>query len=175
MVNRYAATLPNVISFSRIVLAVAFALARSAEVRVAVALLAAFTDFLDGWIARHLGLSSRLGALIDPITDRAFMLVAFAVLVYDGLLGAGQLAVILSRDIATTIGFFVAKMVSWLRPVTFKARLPGKLVTVLQFAAVLVALLAPRALPALVIAIGVCSVAAIADYTLALWRARDLA
>ena len=64
--------LPNVISLSRIVLAVAFVAMPDPRARVTLIVLAAISDFLDGWLARHSGSASRWGALIDPIADRAF-------------------------------------------------------------------------------------------------------
>ena len=38
----------------------------------------------------------------------------------------------ISRDLMTAVGFLVARVIPWLRPVQFKARFSGKLVTVLQ-------------------------------------------
>jgi CDP-diacylglycerol--glycerol-3-phosphate 3-phosphatidyltransferase/cardiolipin synthase len=76
------------------------------------------------------------------------------------------------RDAATALGFVVAKATSWLRTVTFKARMLGKLVTVLQLVALLVLLLAPRYAGPLVAAVGALSVLAIVDYAYAAWRSR---
>jgi hypothetical protein len=78
----------------------------------------------------------------------------------------------LSRDIATVIGFIVARSVPWLRAVAFRARLLGKLVTVLQLLTLTAVILAPAAVPALVLIVGAASAASIADYTLTLWRER---
>jgi cardiolipin synthase len=47
--------------------------------------LAAVTDFLDGWIARKFKVESLLGAILDPIADK--VLVAGAIV---GLVAAGQ-------------------------------------------------------------------------------------
>jgi hypothetical protein len=63
--------------------------------------------------------------------------------------------------------------VPWLRNVQFRARLLGKLVTVLQLATLLAVLLAPSVVAALVLTVGALSAAAIVDYTYALWRARE--
>ncbi len=43
-------------------------------------LAAAVTDFLDGWLARRLGQESRLGAILDPIADKAMVVIALALL-----------------------------------------------------------------------------------------------
>ena len=44
-------------------------------------LVAAVTDFLDGWIARRRNQMTRLGALLDPIADKLLMSAAFISLV----------------------------------------------------------------------------------------------
>ena len=166
-------TLPNAVSLSRVVLAAVFPLVASTASRAALVVLASFSDFLDGWLARRRGAASRLGALIDPLADRAFVLGATATLLADGTLSSLQCAVLLFRDIMTAIGFIVARIVRWLRPVVFRSRPLGKGVTVLQLTVLLAAILRPATVPAVVAAVGVTSVAATVDYTWALWRARD--
>ena len=165
-------SLPNAISLSRVVLAAGFVATPEAGARVALISVASATDFLDGWIARRRGSVSRWGALIDPLADRAFVLAAIATYVWRGELGAGQAGTLIARDVATAVGFLVARLVPGLRDVAFQARQLGKIVTALQLATLLAVLLAPSAVAALVLVVGVTSVAAIADYTLALWRAR---
>lgn len=164
--------LPNLLSASRLLLAFGFVLSDGAAARAGYLSAAAATDFLDGWLARRVNAASQWGALIDPIADRFFVLVAVATLLFDGALSTGAYFVLISRDLATAIGFLVARAVPWLRPVVFKARWVGKVVTALQFLALLAALLAPRFLDPLVVLVGVASAWAIVDYTLALWRAR---
>jgi phosphatidylglycerophosphate synthase len=165
-------TLPNVVSMSRLVLAAGFVGARGAEERLALIGAASVTDFLDGWLARRRNAATRWGALIDPIADRVFVLAAVTAFLANGELTLAQYLILLSRDVMTAIGFLVARMVPWLRPVEFKARYLGKLVTVLQLATFVAVLVVPRVVAPLVTAVGVLSAAAIADYTLALWRAR---
>src|SRR4051812_43320836 len=115
--------LPNVISLSRIALAAAFVAMPDPRVRVALIVLAALSDFLDGWIARHSGAgATRWGALIDPIADRAFVFTAICVYLFEGRITTGQYFAFIARDLATALGFVVARAVSWLRPVQFKAR-----------------------------------------------------
>ena len=165
--------LPNLVSLSRLVLAVAFVAIADDGVRVALIVAAGFTDFLDGWLARRHKTFSSMGALIDPIADRAFVLTALSVYLFDGKITTPEYFIVLSRDFATAIGFFVARIVPWLRPAVFQARLLGKSVTVLQLT-LLVLVVWPAPVRYLVIVIGVLSAASIVDYTLALWnRARD--
>lgn len=163
---------PNVISLSRMALAVAFVLINDTPTRIVLIAAAALTDFLDGLVARLANQRSVIGALLDPIADRLFVLAAISAYLVNGLLGTGQYFIFISRDIATAIGFIVARIIPWLRPVTFRARLLGKAVTVLQLATLITVLLEPAATYGLIIAIAVLSAMSIFDYTLALWRAR---
>lgn len=163
---------PNVISLSRAALAVAFVVIPDRKARIILVVVAAFTDFFDGFIARVANQRSVAGALLDPIADRVFVLFAVSAYLFDGMLTTGQYFIFLSRDIATAIGFLVARIIPWLRAVKFRARLLGKAVTVLQLATLLAVLLHPPATSGLIIAIGLLSAMSIFDYTLALWRAR---
>jgi CDP-diacylglycerol--glycerol-3-phosphate 3-phosphatidyltransferase len=165
-------SLPNVVSLSRLALAAAFLVVQSSAVRLAIIATAAFTDYLDGWLARRRSEVTRYGALIDPIADRVFVLAAVCAYLFEGRLTDGQYFVLISRDLATAIGFLVARGVSWLRPIPFRARPLGKVVTTLQLVTLLAFELAPERVPLLVWLVGIASVAAIADYTLALWRQR---
>lgn len=165
-------TLPNTVSLSRLVLAAAFIVADGAWQRVLLIAAAGATDFLDGWIARRQRIESRTGALIDPVADRAFVLTAMSVYLFESLISTTEYFVILARDFATALGFLVAKAVPRLRPAVFEARLLGKTVTVLQLSFLVIVLLVPVMSDALVLAIGVLSAASIVDYTIALWRAR---
>jgi len=163
--------LPNILSSSRVVLAVAFVALPDPDARLALVGLAAVTDFLDGWLARRARWTTRWGALLDPFADRVFALVAVSVFLFAGRLTTLEYFIMIARDLMTAVGFLVARSVSWLRPVEFKARWSGKLVTVLQFAAFVGLLRYPAAVSPLVWAVGAASLWSIADYTLALWRA----
>lgn len=164
--------LPNIISSSRVLLAAGFVVVEHADVRLGLVGLAAITDFLDGWIARRGKWATRGGALIDPIADRIFAVVAVSTFLFTGALSPVGALVMLSRDIMTAIGFFVARVVSWLRPVEFKARLAGKIVTTLQFVTFIALLRFPQFVTACLWIVGIASAYSIIDYTYALWRAR---
>jgi CDP-diacylglycerol--glycerol-3-phosphate 3-phosphatidyltransferase/cardiolipin synthase len=172
MRGRWMLSLPNLLSLSRVALAAAFPFVRQPRWQAALIALAGATDFLDGFIARARRTDNKWGALLDPITDRVFVFTALATFLLLGQLTTGQYFILLARDLATAIGFLVARAVPWLRGVTFKARLTGKLVTTLQLIVLIAVPLAPSAVQPLVIAVGVLSVWSIIDYTLALWRAR---
>jgi CDP-diacylglycerol--glycerol-3-phosphate 3-phosphatidyltransferase len=170
--RRTLGTLPNILSASRLVLAAGFVAAGANEARVGLIGAAAMTDFLDGWLARRVHATSRWGALLDPIADRVFVLTVVTTFVFTGALGTAAYFILISRDLATAVGFLVARAIPWLRPVEFKARALGKLVTMLQLLTLAAVLVHPPALPLLLAAVATTSALAIADYTLALWRAR---
>lgn len=166
------ASLPNLLSLSRLGAAVAFPLMTDPRERFGLVLFAALTDYLDGWFARRAHVATRWGALLDPITDRIFVFTAVCVFLVERQVTTLQYFVLLFRDVMTAIGFLVAKSVSWLRPITFRARFAGKLVTALQLAALVSILLRPEYLRPLIAAIAGTALWAVVDYTLLLWRER---
>jgi len=170
--RRTLGTLPNILSCSRLALAAGFVASTATDTRVGIIGVAAITDFLDGWLARRVHATSRWGALLDPIADRFFVLTAVATMLFTGALGTGAYFILIMRDIATAVGFLVARIIPWLRTVPFQARISGKVVTVLQLLTLAAMLAVPDAAPWLLAVVAIASVASIADYTLALWRAR---
>jgi len=172
MTRRAWFNLPNTISLSRVVLALAFVLVSEPWDRIALIAVAGFTDFMDGWFARHDKSESTAGALLDPLADRIFVLVAISTYLVEGQLSTAQYFIFLTRDLATAVGFVVAKIIPTLRPAVFRARMLGKIVTVLQLIALVTIVVMPELTDIMIAAIGVVSVASIVDYTIALWRGR---
>jgi phosphatidylglycerophosphate synthase len=165
-------TLPNTVSLSRVVLALAFVLVSEPWDRIALIAVAGFTDFIDGWLARHEKSESTAGALLDPLADRIFVFVAISTYLVEGLLSTGQYFIFLTRDLATAAGFIVAKIIPTLRPAVFRARMLGKIVTVIQLIALVTIVLMPELTNTMILIIGTISLASIVDYSLALWRGR---
>jgi CDP-diacylglycerol--glycerol-3-phosphate 3-phosphatidyltransferase len=166
-------TLPNVITLARLPLAVLFLFADTTAERLVILGMASASDFIDGWLARRFRRTTRSGALLDPIADKTFVLAALTAFVRTEALSTGAYFIILARDFATAIGFLVAWRLPGLDPRDFKARMPGKIVTVLQLVAILALTVSPQAMRWLVPVIGVVSVASIIDYTLVLHRTRQ--
>jgi cardiolipin synthase len=164
--------LPMLLSLSRLLFAAGFVAADGVVVRAGLVGVAGLTDILDGWLARRWNVATRLGALIDPLGDHVFVLVAALTLVASGALTISAALVLLARDIATALGFLVALAIPRLRHEEFKARWPGKLVTTFQFATLLSVMLAPALTLPLVVLVGVASASSIVDYAVAVWRAR---
>ena len=95
-------TLPNLISFFRLLLVPIFAvLLVKYENNVAafvLFLVAASTDFLDGVIARATGQVSRLGQQLDPFVDRILILTAVILVFVMGRVPAWILVALMARD-----------------------------------------------------------------------------
>jgi cardiolipin synthase (CMP-forming) len=170
--RRTQLALLHLLSLSRLGFAALFLMSSDTWMRAGLIVLSGFTDVLDGWIARHARLTSRLGALIDPVADRGFAITAILTLLLEGLLTPAQVILLLLRDAATALGFIVARLVPTLRPVELKARMLGKAVTTLQAMTLLASLLVPAAVPALVAVVGVTALASVVDYSRAVLRAR---
>lgn len=67
---------------------------------VIIFLVAAATDFLDGWLARRRGEVTSLGILLDPIADKLLISAAFISLVELGAVPAWMAVVIVGREFA---------------------------------------------------------------------------
>lgn len=103
--------------------------------------LAAITDWLDGYLARSLSQTSRLGAFLDPVADKLIVATALVLLVGEGTYPyiAIPAAVIVGREIVISalrewmaeVGKRASVAVSWL----------GKIKTILQMVAILLLLI----------------------------------
>ena len=161
-------TLPNLISLARIPLAIAFLLEDARDVRLALIAAAALTDFLDGWLARR-GRRSSLGAVLDPVTDKVFVVTAIMSLAVNGPLSIAEMLIMLARDIAVGIGLAVVLIER--APMTLSARLPGKVATVLQLAGLVALVLTPASRRPVILVVAAANAWAIWDYGLAAVRA----
>jgi cardiolipin synthase (CMP-forming) len=75
-------TLPNLLTFARLValpFLVAAILDGQHDQAFAIFFAMAVSDFVDGYLARHFGMASPLGALLDPIADKLFLVSTFIV------------------------------------------------------------------------------------------------
>jgi cardiolipin synthase (CMP-forming) len=68
---------------------------------------AALTDLLDGYVARHQGLQSRLGAFLDPMADKLLLISSFVTLTWLKALPFWIAAVVISRDVILMVGALV--------------------------------------------------------------------
>lgn len=107
---------------------------------VAVGVLAAGSDGVDGWLARRHG-TTRSGAFLDPLADKAIVLGAFFALAAQGHLPWAPVLVIAARELAMS-GYR-----SWVgrRGVSIPARASAKVKTLVQDLAIATCLVPPLA------------------------------
>jgi CDP-diacylglycerol--glycerol-3-phosphate 3-phosphatidyltransferase len=150
--NRDALNLPNLITGSRLVLAIVlFTLIYIQGYWITSAVVfvfAAWTDALDGWIARRYGMVTVLGRILDPFVDKIIIGGAFIFLsektvplesgsVLDSGVNAWMAIIIIGREMfITSLRGFLEQQGK-----DFSASLSGKIKMVLQCVAVPVALL----------------------------------
>jgi len=71
---------------------------------LAIGCLAGVTDALDGFLARRLNAQSRLGAALDPVSDKILITVTFVCFAQMGLAPWYLAIIVFSRDIIIVIG-----------------------------------------------------------------------
>jgi phosphatidylglycerophosphate synthase len=172
MAGNPLATLPNLVSLSRIPMAAIFPFVGEVEGRLVLVAAAAGTDFLDGYLARSRHETSRLGALIDPVADRCFVLIAVATLFLESTLSLTATLILASRDLAVIPGFLGTRLIPSLKRFAFPARPAGKVVTTLQLATLAIAYLASGLIATCIALVAVASAVAIADYASMVWKKR---
>ena len=64
--------------------------------------LAAVSDLLDGWVAKHKNQITDFGKILDPIADKILVLSAFLIFLQMQLIDAWMVIVIISRELGIT-------------------------------------------------------------------------
>jgi CDP-diacylglycerol---glycerol-3-phosphate 3-phosphatidyltransferase len=110
----------------------------------AVFVIAGFTDWLDGYLARRMNLTSAFGAFLDPVADKLMVAVTLFLLVqshpggWQGVLLAVTAAVIVGREIS------VSALREWMAQIGARSKVKvaflGKLKTLAQMVALVVLL-----------------------------------
>jgi phosphatidylglycerophosphate synthase len=125
-------TVPNLLSFLRLPLAAVFLQEDPLYRAIAIALAMA-TDFLDGFYARRYQQTSKLGTLLDPITDKLFVYVALSVLFVEDRLGVWEGLAFLCRDFSVFLFSFYLLLTGRLTTYRPGSIWSGKIATALQF------------------------------------------
>ncbi|MEQ9518059.1 MAG: CDP-diacylglycerol--glycerol-3-phosphate 3-phosphatidyltransferase [Parvibaculum sp.] len=108
MQARVLTSLPNMLTYGRIAMVPAMVAAFYLEGEAAnwttfgVFVIAAITDYFDGYFARAWEQTSNLGRMLDPIADKLLVSAALFMLVANGTIGWGSVVagiIILSREI----------------------------------------------------------------------------
>jgi CDP-diacylglycerol--glycerol-3-phosphate 3-phosphatidyltransferase len=160
---------PNVLTVLRILLVPVIVVALLAEtpngdgLAAVVFALAAFTDGLDGYIARSRDSVTTFGKLMDPIADKLLIIAPLILLVSFDRIAAWVAMVIIAREFAVT----VLRVVAAERGVVIAASPLGKLKTIAQTAAIFASIAfrsSPIAVDVLVYAAVAVTVVSGADY-----------
>ncbi len=99
--------------------------------------LAAFTDFLDGYLARKNNIVTTFGKFADPVADKILVLTAMIFLCADGLLPHWAVAIVAARELMVD----GLRMVASQKGVVIAAGWPGKIKTNLQIFCILCAMI----------------------------------
>ena len=95
---------------------------------------AGLTDALDGYVARHSGQITRLGAMLDPIADKLLTASAYVLLTWGGVatcvLPVWLTVTLLFRDVMLLVGVVVVNLS--LGPIEFPPSRLGKASTARQ-------------------------------------------
>ena len=129
-------TMPNLLTLARIPLAWVF-FDGTPMYRGAAVLLAALTDFLDGYWARRFRASSHLGKFIDPLVDKFFVICCATALVRERALDEFQILTLMMRDLALVAFMVYAACSGMWNRCSVQSLWSGKIFTALQFAVLL--------------------------------------
>ncbi len=103
--NRSA--LPNLITFLRLLLAVPLVLLllnRQYSAALVVLVVAGLSDGIDGFLARRYNSLSRLGAILDPLSDKVLLVSAYVTLGWLGDLPLWLVGLVMLRDVVIVAG-----------------------------------------------------------------------
>jgi len=101
-------TLPNQLTLLRIILTPVFVLLVMSgsplylQLSLVVFVVAALTDWYDGWIARKMGHSSRWGKFLDPLADKILSSAALLTFVGLNLVDGWMVWIVIARDFLIT-------------------------------------------------------------------------
>lgn len=125
---------PNFLTLSRFVMTVGFLYLFSINIIAASLLfvLAAITDFFDGYLARKYNLITSFGKIMDPIADKFLILSAFGIFAYSQIVPWWMFWVIAIREIGVTLFRFWAIA----KGKVLAAEQTGKIKTVMQISTI---------------------------------------
>ncbi len=74
-------------------------------------------DFFDGYFARRLNLTSELGKVLDPLSDKIFIISVVIALVIKGRIQIWLATIIILRDFIIMLGsYFIYKKINMIKP-----------------------------------------------------------
>ncbi len=100
--------LPNTISLLRLIIAPIFFLllitgdSEFARIAVFLFIIGAFSDQIDGWLARKMNVVTSLGRFVDPLADKFLTIAAFLAFVMLDIIPLWMVLIIFLRDFSIT-------------------------------------------------------------------------
>lgn len=123
--------IPNILSFLRLPLAFLF-IQEGVAIRAVVIVIVAITDFFDGYLARQRKQVSRFGTILDPVSDKFFVMMALGIFFAEERITALQIAAMLCRDFAIILfGLYLVATKNFGK-YQFRSIWCGKITTTLQ-------------------------------------------
>ena len=139
--GRKFVSIPNLITLGRILLVPVVVWAITAgEMRVAFVLFlaAGISDAVDGFLAKRFGMTTELGAYLDPLADKAMLVSMYIALGIIEAIPRWLVILVVSRDIMIVCAVILSLVVD--KPVPLKPLKVSKLNTVAQILLVAVVL-----------------------------------
>lgn len=130
--------LPNIICIARIALVVPIAhtlFAGEFVTTLWLFVIAAFSDALDGFLAKRFGWTTELGKFLDPLADKLLLVTVFITLAIAGHTPAWLAVIVVMRDVV--IGLGAAIYTRLFGPLQGRATIVSKLNTGVQIVYVL--------------------------------------
>ena len=132
----------NTITFLRLLFVIPFAISLSSKaysVTLFIFAFAGLSDLADGYIARKFNQKTKLGAFLDPFTDKIFIFTGNIVLLTIGALPIWFFALVSFKDLSSLLATIILsiKKVEW-EP---KPNIYGKIAVFLQVIVILLAIL----------------------------------
>ncbi|KAH7038014.1 cardiolipin synthase-like protein, partial [Microdochium trichocladiopsis] len=115
-------TIPNILTFSRFIIApaIGYAIVHDAHAwALGMFAYAGISDLLDGWIARRWKLQTVVGSVVDPMADKLLMTILTVSLAVQGSLPVWLATIILGRDVGLAISAIYYRYISLPPPKTF--------------------------------------------------------
>jgi cardiolipin synthase len=108
--------LPNIITLGRLLLvplAIWLILSGAFEAAFWTFIIAGVSDAVDGFIAKNFGMKTEIGALLDPVADKALLVSVYATLGVAGQLPAWLVILVIFRDLMIVGGFLLVQLFVW--------------------------------------------------------------
>ena len=99
--------LPNIITIGRIIALVPlvwFMLKKDYQTALIITFFAGLSDGLDGFLAKRFGWQGWWGGILDPLADKAMMMLCYLVLAWQSIIPIWLFVMVVARDVIIVLG-----------------------------------------------------------------------